>query len=364
MRTSETNVVSSQQTFILRAGSWLRRIAPALGVFLMAPLTAEYLLGYDTSTGDLGALLLGLIFFAPLYGGPALLIREIARRAGRGWPSMLLLGIGFGVIQAGLIDHSLFNTSYRDIDYWQELLDPTFIPVLGIGASMALNFIAGHAIWSFAVPIAIFETLAPSRRTTPWLGKLGLAIVVVLYLCVSTLIFLDHVESEQFLPSAPQLIGAAAVVVALFGAAFAVGRRPQPPVDLPAPNPWLVGALAFAAFSLPMLIEIVLAVLGAPISFESSWWGVAVSGVLMLGLAVTAARWSRRVGWGDTHRLALAGGALLTHVWIAFLVEPLGDVALSDKLIHNAAFALGAIVLLALAARTANRAPGENSIKP
>jgi hypothetical protein len=38
------------------------------------------------------------------------------------------------------------------------------------------------------------------------LGKLGLTTVIALYLLVSTLIFLDHVESEQFLPSAPQLI--------------------------------------------------------------------------------------------------------------------------------------------------------------
>ena len=35
--------------------------APALGVFLLAPLTAEYLAGYDTSTGDFGALLFGLL---------------------------------------------------------------------------------------------------------------------------------------------------------------------------------------------------------------------------------------------------------------------------------------------------------------
>jgi hypothetical protein len=345
----------SQQPRSVRRRLWLRRIAPALGVFFLAPLTAEYLIGYDTSTGDFGALLFGLLFFAPLYGGPALIIREVVRRSGRGWPTMILLALGFGIIQAGLIDHSLFNPSYRDIEYWQDMLEPTFIPALGIGAEPALNFIVGHAIWSFSVPIAIFETFVPTRRTTPWVGKLGLMIIVVLYLLVSALIFMDHVESEQFLPSVPQLVGAAAVVVALVGAAFAVGRRPQLLVDRPAPNPWLVGAVAFAALNLTVIVDVVYGLLGIDSSFESSWWGVALSGLLLAGLATVVARWSQRAGWGASHRLALAGGALLTRVWLAFSVEPLGDVALYDKLIHNAVFAVGALVLLGLAARMANR---------
>jgi hypothetical protein len=264
---------------------------------------------------------------------------------------MLLLGAGFGVIQAGLVDHSLFNLSYRDIDYWQDLVGPTFIPALGIGVDAALTFVAGHAIWSTCVPIAIVETFVPSRRTTPWLGRLGLTITVALYLLVSALLFVDHVETEQFLPSAAQLIGAAAVVAAAIGAAFAAGRRSRPPIDRAVPNPWLVGVAAFAALSLPMLIEVILALLGVASTFMVSWWGVTLKAALIAGLAVLALRWSRLDGWGAAHRLALAGGALLTNVWIAFLAEPLGNVALYDKLSHNVVFALGAVALLAIAAR-------------
>ncbi|SNR42784.1 hypothetical protein [Actinomadura mexicana] len=39
----------------------------------------------------------------------AVLIREAARRTGRGWPTIVLLGAAFGLVQAGLIDQSLFN---------------------------------------------------------------------------------------------------------------------------------------------------------------------------------------------------------------------------------------------------------------
>jgi hypothetical protein len=49
---------------------------------------AEYLAAYDEATGDLVRLLLGLLILAPVYGAPALLIREIARRRNLGYVAM------------------------------------------------------------------------------------------------------------------------------------------------------------------------------------------------------------------------------------------------------------------------------------
>jgi hypothetical protein len=56
-----------------------RSIPAALTLFFLAPLVAEYLLGDLPIT-----LLVALIMLAPMYGGGALLIRELTRRAGRG----------------------------------------------------------------------------------------------------------------------------------------------------------------------------------------------------------------------------------------------------------------------------------------
>ncbi|MEV1245686.1 hypothetical protein ACIBO2_52785 [Nonomuraea sp. NPDC050022] len=40
------------------------------------------------------------------------------------------------------------------------------------GQPIPFRFMAGvHTIWSISVPIAIMETLAGSRRTTPWLAS-------------------------------------------------------------------------------------------------------------------------------------------------------------------------------------------------
>jgi hypothetical protein len=79
-------------------------VLPALGLFFLAPLVAEFLLGNLPIT----ALFL-LVILAPMYGGGALLIRETARRAGRGWPTLVVLALAYGVLEEGIATMSLFN---------------------------------------------------------------------------------------------------------------------------------------------------------------------------------------------------------------------------------------------------------------
>ena len=65
----------------------------------------------------------------------------------------------------------------------------TYVPVLGISVSDLLSFVVGHAGWSIGVPIAMVEALVPARRTTPWLGRAGLAVTGALYLLGAALVF-------------------------------------------------------------------------------------------------------------------------------------------------------------------------------
>src|SRR5262245_4161402 len=96
---------------------------PAIALFLLAPLVAEFILG------DFPVVFLPLIVvLAPLYGGGALLIREVTRRTGRGWPTMLLLALAYGVLEEGLLTQSLFDPHYAG----QHLLSVGFVPSLGI----------------------------------------------------------------------------------------------------------------------------------------------------------------------------------------------------------------------------------------
>ncbi|MBO1911759.1 hypothetical protein J4G37_44105, partial [Microvirga sp. 3-52] len=79
---------------------------------------AEYLIGILSIT-EIGYIL----FLAPMYGGGALLIREVTRRTSRGIITMLVLGIAYGLIEEGLIDQMLFNRFYlSDQDQWKSFI--------------------------------------------------------------------------------------------------------------------------------------------------------------------------------------------------------------------------------------------------
>lgn len=306
-----------------------RRIAPALGLFFLAPLVGEYLLG----NVPFEALHL-MPFLAPMYGGGALLIREVARRSGRGWPTIILLACAYGVLEPGVLDQSLFNPSFEGWDF-QRVAQ---VPALGISAYHAQAFIAGHAIWSISVPIAIVESLVHARRTTPWLGLPGLAVTGVVFVLGSALIFSYLRSTTGFLASAPQLAGAAGVTVALVAFAFALPRRHGPASDRPAPRPAQVGVVAFVTSS-------------AFVARPESWLGVALGIVLLAAMAVLISHWSRRAGWATAQRLALAGGALLTYGWVAFVLLPMAGNASTVNLVGQAALVVAAITLLVLTSR-------------
>ena len=96
-------------------------MAPVLLLLVIAPLVAEFLLG-DVTLASLPA----LVLFIPLYGGGAVLIREVVRRGGGGWPAIVVFAAAYGVVEEGLATQSLFNPDYAH----QHLLSSGFIPFL------------------------------------------------------------------------------------------------------------------------------------------------------------------------------------------------------------------------------------------
>jgi hypothetical protein len=305
-------------------------IAPVVGLLVLAPWVGEYLLG-NVSARDF----LALPFLVPLYGGGALLIREVTRRAGRGWPTILLLGLAYGAIEAGLVDQSLFNPSFEGWDFQKA----TPVPVLGISAVNTMTFLVGHAVWSIGIPIALVELLTPGRRTTPWLGTVGLAGTAGLYLLGCYIIFVDLRDSEGFMASTTQRLGVAVVALALIVAAFAVRRRvAAPDDDRPVPAPWLLGVGSFILSS-------------GYFARPETWVGFGL-GALLIGLsAVLVLRWSRRAAWTARSQLAVAGGALLTYAWGGFVLTSLAGPDDPVRWAGNAVFALLAVALLVIAAR-------------
>jgi hypothetical protein len=209
--------------------------------------------------------------------------------------------------------------------------------------------VALHAVWSICVPIALIETLVPSRRTTPWLGQIGLAVIATIYVLGAAFVFWGNYYEFHFIgPAGPQIV-IGIVIVGLIIAAVAVRSRRLPPLDSRAPSPWLVGAAALTATSAYWVMS------GLGTAEWSEWVGVAIWCVIVAVGIPMISRWSRERGWDARHRFALAAGATLTYVWMAFPAVPESGVSLTVDLVSNAVFGAAAVVLLVVAGRAAGR---------
>src|SRR5208282_4410800 len=192
---------------------WRRRVAPALGLFFIAPLVAEFLLG------DLPLNLLpALVVLAPLYGGGALLIREVVRRTGRGWPSIFVLAFAYSILEEAFTTQTLFNPNYLHLNL--HLLAPAYIPALGIGAWWTVFVLTLHTVWSISVSIGLTEALFPDRATTPWLGNLGLTVTTIFFVLGAAASTLLEIKQDHYISSTWQFIGAGAVCLIAIVVAF------------------------------------------------------------------------------------------------------------------------------------------------
>jgi hypothetical protein len=310
-----------------------RRFWPAIGLFFLAPLVAEYLLGNLPITA-----LFAVIGLAPLYGGGAVLIREFVRRRGWGYPSIVVLALAYGVLEEAVTTQSLFNPNYADL----RLLDPGHIGFLGIGAPWTLFVLTLHTVWSITVPIILVEAVS-KRPREPWLGNVGFTVTGVLFVLGVAATTLIQLKNDSFVASPAQFTGAGLVFFALIGQSARLGTRPAPkrgPGGVPAV--WVVGLCSLVVTSAFMLVD----------TFDlEGWVTAAVYLVGWVAATLVVLFWSRRESWTRRHVLALASGALLTYAWHAFPESPVFDAPKTVDLIGNGIFAALAVVLLVFAWR-------------
>ena len=318
-----------------------RRIAPALVLVFLAPFVGEVLLG-NTPLRLIGAYLLVL----PMYGFGALFIRELSRRTGRGWPTILILGVAYGVVEEGLGDMSLFNPNFLG----QHLL--SYGNLFGIGWPWWFFVLTLHAVWSIGVSIALAEALFARHGPYPWLGRTGLVVSGVVF--GLGVVLVHFVGGEGYKLSAGELVLSLVLVAVLTAVAFLLPRRrvTQPAGPQQAPSPWVAGGTAF------VLTGAFMSVTRLAYTLKLSAVVLILVYFLLYGLAVLAVwRWSRRIGWNAEHRFALAAGALLTYAWYGFVQAPHDALDLVGQAIF-ALLALGVLILAGRQVRTASSVRG------
>lgn len=319
------------------ADSTFRRVLPAVSLFFLAPFVSEYLLG------DFPLTRIGYIFIlGPMYGGGAVLIRELARRFRKGWPTILMLAFSYAVLEEAFTTQTLFNPDYLHLN--MHLLGPAFIPALGIGGWWTIFVLTLHSVWSISTSIGLVEACVPERATTPWLHWPGLTVDTILFVLGAAASTRFQMKNDPFRATEMQFVVSAIVVAVAAIAAFLLPARPSGTEPSPAPSPWIAGVIALIAGSIFLITP--------P---KWAWGAVAIYLLLDAFVIIVVTSMSRRSGWGGSHRLALAAGAALAYGWHAFIQKPVsGETGLVVRG-SNAVCLLIVVALIVYAARRQTR---------
>jgi hypothetical protein len=280
----------------------MRRYLPVLTLFILSPWVAEVLFG-ATPLSRIGALLV----VAPLYGGGAILVRELARRRGPGWGRIFLLGAAYGVIEEGLAIQSIFNPNlFNAGSIGGRALDVNWV--------WTMWTIGYHIVWSIGIPILLAELLFPARRNEPWLGRVGMIIVGVLYvlgLLAIAAIYRFAIAPDFKPPLLPNLFAALIAILLVVSALTRPARTFEELSNRPAgkvPSPWIISLLGF------LMAVFWFGLLNLPQPLRTGVWvlvPIVLDIALLIGFASLVQRWSSDEAWNDLHRLALIFGPLI-----------------------------------------------------
>src|SRR5689334_6425145 len=146
-------------------------IRAALSLMFLAPMVAEVLPGATT---------LSAIFVFPIemcvWGGGALLPREVVRRRQLGWLSMLLLAIGLAIAEELVIQ----QTSLAPLVV--KLKGEVYARACGVNYLYFLWAVGYESVFVVFVPITLVELIFPCRRADAWLNKAGAIAVGVFFI--------------------------------------------------------------------------------------------------------------------------------------------------------------------------------------
>lgn len=329
-----------------------RRILPVLAVVLAAPITAEFLQAYQILTGDFAAVGAAIVFLAPLYGGAALLIREIVVRTGRGWTATLLLAAAFGLAMPGLIDLAMFGQEASGVPYWAELREATLIPGMQVSAFATLSWVIGHMMMSVGAPLAVLYALAPAHRGRPLLGRVGIPVTLVALSVIAVQLHIDGREIFDFTPTAAQLVPATLLVVTI--AVLAVSPLGAPVSGSGTHRRVPVLLVLISAIALKMAVDLI----------PATWVGLA--GLLALLLAACAllrfALHHRQ--WGPREIGILGVGVIIGGILIGFLAPLPPGVTAAAKVAQNALLLALASLLLIVTLRRTREVREDPSLTP
>ena len=155
----------------------MNRIYPLCVLFLLAPAIGELLLGSAPPAEFFNPLL--FIMLSILYGGGAIIVRELKIRWHKGWPSLFVLGAAYGIVEEGLMVKSFFDPEWKDIG-----ILGTYGRWLGVNWVWSVQLTIYHAVISIAIPILLTELIFRDQSKDSWIGGWAWGILLTLFAAV------------------------------------------------------------------------------------------------------------------------------------------------------------------------------------
>ncbi len=250
-------------------------------------------------------------FLTLFYGTGVLLVHEFAVRWGKGWPTIMLLGLAYGVIEEGLVTMSFFNSGWMDIGFLGQ-----YGNFLGVNWAWSVNLSIFHGVWSISVPILVMRLIFPSIDGQAILWRRSLVAALVTFPVVSFLLMISTIVVTGYLAPPLQYLGAVAVVALLV---FMARRAPYRLLAVPGERPTrgvfrfgLIGFFFSAGFFLLMYLVPFL----VPFPF--------IPIALMICLATAATRYFEKnlgISGNDLHKWAMFVGLEIVFVGWTFVHE-------------------------------------------
>ena len=259
---------------------------PLLFLLLLTPGIPEYL----SASSQLTLLVISpLIFFGllaanlGLYGSGVILIREAMIRWKKGWASVFLLGVAYGIVEEGIALWTLFNPLAQPVGnlgfygHW-----------LGVNWVWTVGLLIFHSVYSIGLPIFLFGLVFPELKSKSLVSGAGLTFGIFgLTIDCFALFVLESVIYPNYTPGAGLLLFCGLVIAMLIITARKLpGNFLKVKPSQPAWGPRkfaVVGALLFPATLLtggiaagasippiiPMILDIIFAILILTRAFKS-----------------------------------------------------------------------------------------------
>jgi hypothetical protein len=239
------------------------RAHPIVCLALLTPGLPEYL---STSSPILNLAVNPFWFFLQLlinvgqYTAGALLIREAVLRWHKGWGTVLLLGLAYGITEEGLGDNTLFNSNHG-----ADGILGSFGRFAGVNWVWATGVLAFHVIYSIGLPILLLGLALPQTRGRSLLGRRGILVALASLAGATGLETVIVFGSFQFWMGTTLLVVSLAVIAVLVTLAYRVPAGIwRATRDRPTLSPGVAGLIGFSTFPVLFSLEYFVPYLGVP----------------------------------------------------------------------------------------------------